>query len=110
MPINSKAKGNRGERDAVKFLEGLGLKNPRRGLSQVLGAITADVECDSLDAFWVEVKFTKVGSAMYQHLEQAEKDSKNTPKIPIVLYRDKNKKWCVFGDAEYLIPILVNHI
>lgn len=109
MKLNSKQKGKRGEREAVKLLERLGLKNPRRGLSQAMGAITADIECDSLNAFWVEVKFTKVGSAMYQHLEQAEEDSKNTPKVPLVLYRDKRKKWLVIGDAEYLLPILTNH-
>jgi len=107
--INAKAKGKRGEADAVALCKKLGLKNPRRGLSQSAGAIEADVVCDSLKAFWIEVKNRKAGSVIYSYLDQAEKDSENTPKIPLVLYKTNNKKFLVIGDAEYLLPILSGH-
>ena len=94
---------------AVKLCQKLGLKNARRGLSQSAGAIEADVVCDDLKAFWVEVKNRKAGSVIYSYLQQAEKDSKNTPKIPLVLYKDNNKKFLVIADAEYLLPILCKH-
>jgi len=107
--INSKAKGKRGEADAVALCKKLGLKNPRRGLSQSAGAIEADIVCDSLKSFWIEVKNRKAGSVIYSYIEQAENDSENTPKIPLVLYKTNNKKFLVIGDAEYLLPILSGH-
>jgi len=107
--INPKAKGKRGETAAVNLLKKIGLKNPRRGLSQANGALEADVVCDSLKAYWIEVKNRKAGSCVYGYLEQAEEDSKNTPKIPLVLYKTNNKKFLVIADAEYLLPILCNH-
>lgn len=108
--INSKAKGYRNEVLAKELCDKLGFKNARRGLSQSAGAIEADIVCDSLKAFWLEVKSRKrEGSIIYKYLKQAEDDSKNTPKIPLVLYKADGKKFLVIGDAEYLLPILCNH-
>ena len=107
--INPKAKGYRGEMAAVKLCQKLGLKNARRGLSQSAGAIEADIVCDDLKAFWVEVKNRRAGSVIYSYLQQAERDSENTPKIPIVLYKDNNKKLLIIAEAEYLLPILAGH-
>ena len=107
--IDPKAKGYRGEMSLVKLCQKLGLKNARRGLSQSGGAIEADVVCDSLKDFWIEVKNRRAGSVIYSYLDQAEEDSKNTPKIPLVLYKTNNKKFLVIADAEYLLPILAGH-
>ena len=108
--INSKAKGRRGEQELCKWLEAQGFKNARRGLSQAMGAITADVECDSLSTFWIECKRNERGKVIYNYVEQAERDSKNTPKIPIVLYRANNKdKWLIIADAEFILPILAEY-
>ena len=104
--INPKAKGKRGELLAVKLMNDLGFKKPRRGLSQSAGAIEADVVSDSSKGYWLEVKNAKAGACIYAYLEQAERDSKNTPKIPLVLYKANNKKFVVIGDASLLLPIL----
>ena len=111
MAIKSaRAKGARVERLAVKQLKAWGLKNPRRGLSQSAGAIEADVVCDSLKSFWVEVKGRATeGKCIYKWLEQAERDSKNTPKIPLVMYKANNNKFLIIADAEYILPILCGH-
>ena len=107
--IDSKAKGKRGELLAVKLMNDLGFKNPRRGLSQSAGAIEADVVSDSSKGYWLEVKNCLAGSCIYGYLEQAERDSKNTPKIPLVMYKSNNKKFVIIGDAELLLPILCSN-
>ena len=55
------------------------------------------------------VKNRKAGSAVYSYLDQAERDSENTPKTPIVLYKTNNKKFLVIADAEFILPILAGH-
>ena len=55
------------------------------------------------------VKSRKAGSVVYSYLDQAEEDSKNTPKTPIVLYKTNNKKFLVIADAEFILPILAEH-
>ena len=108
--INSKAKGKKGEIELCHYLEAQGFKNARRGLSQAMGALTADVECDDLSAYWIECKRNERGKVVYKYVEQAERDSKNTPKIPIVLYRANNKdKWLIIADAKLILPILCKH-
>ena len=42
-------------------------------------------------------------------MDQAERDSENTPKIPLVLYKTNNKKFLVIADAELILPILAEH-
>ena len=110
MAIKSpKKKGYRGEALCVEKLKEWGLKNPKRGANQGGGATEADVICDSLDAFWIEVKNREAGRCIYKYLEQAEKDTLNSSKIPIVLYKANNKKFLIIADAEYILPILCNH-
>ena len=43
-------------------------------------------------------------------LEQAERDSKDTSKVPLVSYKGDYKKFLVIGDAKHLLPILSEHI
>ncbi len=109
MKINPKKKGYRGEALAVDLMKKLGFKDARRGLSQSLGALEADVVSSGTSAYWIEVKNQQGATKVWEWLEQAERDSKNTPKIPLVLYKSNNKKFLVIGDAEYLLPILCNH-
>jgi hypothetical protein len=57
MPINSKAKGKRGELEAVKFLKRLGFADAKR-TQQFNGLGRGDVECpESLPNIHFEVKF-----------------------------------------------------
>ena len=105
----SQRRGKRGERLAVHLLEKLGMKNPRRGMSQSMGAIEADVVSDSTRAFWLEIKNTEKGRCIYSYIEQAESDSLDTPKIPLVLFKSNNKEWLVIGKAEFVLPILAGH-
>ena len=107
--INAKAKGKRGELAAVKLCEKLGLKNPRRGLSQGAGPIEAGLVCDSTKAYWIECKYTEKGRCIFAYLEQAEEGSRITPKIPIVLCGAGNKEFLVIGDAKYLLAIHCGH-
>ena len=88
----------------------LGMENPKRGPSQRYGVYEADVTCDSLSDYWMEVKngYPEL-SRVYSFVEQAERDSKNTSRVPIVLYKGDYKKFLVIGEAEYLLPILSGH-
>ena len=57
MPINSKEKGKRGERDAVKFLRGSGFRNARRSQQYSGNDGTADIIVPELAYIHIEVKF-----------------------------------------------------
>ena len=107
----SKIKGQVGETKAVQMMFSLGLDNPRKGPSQRYGVTDADVLCDSLSHYWMEVKngYPQVANGLYPFLEQAENDSKDTSRIPLVLYKGDYKKFLVIGDAQYLLPILAGH-
>ena len=61
----------------------------------------ADVICDSLDAFWIEVKNRQAGRCIYKYLEQDEKDTKNSTKIPLAMYK-ANNKLLIVADAEFV--------
>lgn len=57
MPVNSRAKGKRGELEAVKYLKSLGFSDARR-TQQYNGLGRGDVECpESLPCLHIEVKF-----------------------------------------------------
>ena len=107
MGSYSKQKGNQGERLAVQLMLDLGLDNPRRGPSQRYGVTDADVLCDSLKDYWFECKngYPQV-LKIYDFLEQAQRDSKDTNRTPIVLYKGDYKRFVVIADAEDILPIL----
>ena len=52
----SKIKGQLGETKAIQMMYTLGLDNARKGPAQRYGVTDADVLCDSLSHYWMEVK------------------------------------------------------
>ena len=89
------------------MLYSLGMENPRRGPSQRYGVTDADILCDSLSDYWMEVKHGYPHlSGLYDFLEQAERDSGDTDRTPLVLYKGDYKKFLVVADASKILPIL----
>ena len=107
MGSYSKQKGNQGERLAVKLMLDLGLDNPRRGPSQRYGVTDADVLCDSLSDYYLEIKhgYPQI-LKIYDFLSQVERDSEDTNRTPIVLYKGDYKRFVVIADAQDILPIL----
>lgn len=56
MPVNSRQKGKRIEREAAKFLESLGFAGARRGVQYAGGHDSPDVVCDALPNVHLEIK------------------------------------------------------
>ena len=113
MGLSEKRKGQKGETLAVQMMYSLGLENPRKGPNQrYIGAKNsdADVLCDSLDSYFLEVKHGYSNlSSLYDWLEKCEDDSSNTSRIPLILYKGDYKKFLAIGDAQYILPILSGH-
>ena len=93
--MNSKQKGNRGEREWASFCREQGF-DCRRG-QQFCGA-NGDADVVGLPNIHIEVKRTERLS-LYDALGQAQSDSKGKG-IPIVAHRKNNCKWLVVMDAE----------
>lgn len=98
MPINSRAKGKRGELEAVKYLKSLGFSDARR-TQQYNGLGKGDVMCaESLPRLHLEVKFGVVGldlgtSLLADALAQAERDAP-AGKTWAVLWKPKGaRQW-----------------
>ena len=89
MPINSKAKGAKGERELASKLREYGY-NCRRG-QQYNGLEGEDVV--GLDYIHCEVKRVQALN-LDEAMEQAKRDSKDN-QMPAVFHRKNNKKWKV---------------
>ena len=85
MPINSKQKGARGERDFCKFLNGFGMEAIRTAQHCGKDGGEPDIKCADLDQFHFEVKMSGT-SDIYGYLAQAERDA-NEDRYPVVAYR-----------------------
>lgn len=97
MPINSRQKGSRAERQAAKLMEEVTGLRWRRG-QQVKGtAESPDIECESPyvnKLIQVEVKHVQ-NLSIYAAHEQAIQDAEGSEvrKIPVVLCKKNNKPW-----------------
>ena len=91
--VNSKAKGNAGERDAARKLRDLGFENARRDGQQGAGAMDHP-DVVGPPGYHVEVKRVERfgGYEMYQALLQADRDRKPSEKS-VVLHRKNRKRW-----------------
>lgn len=108
MPVNSRAKGKRGELEAVKYLKSLGFADARR-TQQYNGLGRGDVECpESLPGVHFEVKFGypqatfDLGTqALENACNQSWKDSRGGSHV--VLWKPKGlRQWrLTFWDACY---------
>ncbi len=103
MPINSRAKGARGEREWRDQLRNEGF-DARRGQQFSGGADSPDVICDSLPGIHWEVKRVQAGNP-YIWMDQAERDA-GTEKMPIVAHKRNGKGWLCVIRAEDLFALL----
>ena len=97
MPINSKEKGKRGERDAVKFLRGSGFRNARRSQQYSGNDGTADIIVPELAYIHIEVKFRfdiGVGTCVLDRAcSQSSRDADGRS-VPVVLWRKSgDRQW-----------------
>ena len=99
MPINSKAKGAKGERELASKLREYGY-NCRRG-QQYNGLEGEDVV--GLDYIHCEVKRVQALN-LDEAMEQAKRDSKDN-QLPAVFHRKNNKKWKVTMELEDWIKL-----
>lgn len=90
--MNSKRKGNDGERELCRFLTDSGFPAHRNDQMYVGGAGNPDVEAEGLEAYHLEVKRVErlnVSEAM----RQAERDASG--KIPAVVHRRNREPWLI---------------
>lgn len=103
MPINSRAKGARGEREWRDQLRNEGF-SARRGQQFSGGADSPDVICESLPGIHWEVKRVEAGNP-YVWMEQAERDA-GPAKMPIVAHKRNGKEWLCVLRASDLFALL----
>jgi Holliday junction resolvase len=101
VPLNSRAKGAHGERDAADALTRLGF-TARRTVQYNGRAGDADLET-SIDGVHLEVKYTERLSP-YAFMAQAERDSRGRS-IPVVMMRSNRKAWLVCCELNQLVPL-----
>ena len=99
MPINSRAKGAKGERELAKILKEYGY-NCRRG-QQYSGLEGEDIV--GLDYIHIECKRVE-RLDLYGAMYQSKRDAKGT-KIPAVFHRKNNKKWLVSMELDDWIKL-----
>lgn len=102
--VNSRDKGQRGERDLAKTLTDAGFPSTR-GATQSAGANTADVV--GLPGHWLEAKFYKQHAAM-RFLDQAKRDvnEKGSGEIPVALLKENYGDWAVLLDLRVYLALL----
>jgi Holliday junction resolvase len=95
--LNSKRKGNGGERELCEMLRSYGISAHRNDQTYKSGFDNPDVE---INGYHVEVKRTEKLS-LYDAVEQAVNDSNG--KTPIVCHRKNRKPWVVIMRLEDFI-------
>lgn len=102
--INSKQKGNRGEREFAKWLRDHNI-NARRG-QQFSGSPESPDIISDLKDFHFEVKRTEK-LRIYDAVKQATDDA-GMFQTPIVAYRKNRMPWLVIMEAEEWVKYLRN--
>lgn len=103
MPINSRAKGARGEREWRDQLRNAGF-DARRGQQFSGGADSPDVICESLPGLHWEVKRVEAGNP-YIWMNQAERDA-GDKKMPVVAHKRNGQDWLCIIRAEDFFALL----
>lgn len=103
MPINSRAKGARGEREWRDQLRNAGF-DARRGQQFSGGADSPDVICESLPGLHFEVKRVEAGNP-YIWMNQAERDA-GSKKMPVVAHKRNGQDWLCIIRAEDFFALL----
>jgi hypothetical protein len=100
--VNSKEKGQRGEREAAQAWIDAGLGKARRG-QQYSGVEGKDVVLE-VAGIHIEVKRTE-SLSLYKAMEQAVEDAGHG-EVPIVLHRRNQKKWLVIVELGRLMELV----
>jgi hypothetical protein len=99
MPINSRQKGARGEREWRDQLRNEGF-DARRGQQFSGGAESPDVICDSLPGIHWEVKRVERGNP-YDWIMQAKRDAGDS-KMPVVAHKRNGEDWlCIISANDF---------
>ena len=109
--INSRAKGARGEREAIGALARIGVVAMRSASMQAGrqadGAKVPDLVCDApWQCLWVEAKSTQTASDIFAGLHQAAvgvQHERATQTVPVCLYRANRKPWVLALPTAYLL-------
>lgn len=103
MPINSRAKGARGEREVRDVLREHGF-TARRGQQFAGGGESPDVICTDLPWLHIESKLVEnlnISKAMAQSRRDA------SGKVPTVWHRKSNETWLVTLSAEDFMELVI---
>lgn len=104
--MNSKAKGKRGELEAVRFLKALGYDVRRT--AQYCGNTGDAADIEGLEGFHIEVKRVEKLN-VYDAVEQALRDAQGK-KIPLVMWRRNDKPWLIIQLASDWVRVLEGDI
>lgn len=96
--MNSRAKGQRGERLWRDQLRDAGFHKAQRGQQFQGSPDSPDVQCPELPAIHFEVKFVEALN-IWNAMAQAERDA-GVAKIPVVAHKRKRSGWLVTMRAE----------
>lgn len=99
-PINSKAKGKKGELEVAHIMQGYGFDARR---SQQFAGINGDADVVGVPHLHLEVKRTeklRLDEAMEQSIRDAREDE-----IPIVVHRKDRQPWRVTLDLDNFMPM-----
>jgi hypothetical protein len=96
--MNSRAKGQRGERLWRDQLRDAGFLKAHRGQQFQGSPNSPDVQCPELPDIHFEVKFVEALN-IWNAMSQAERDA-GVAKIPVVAHKRKRSEWLITMRAE----------
>ena len=103
MPINSKQKGNIGEREFAKLLRKFGYLSARRG--QQFTGIHGDADVvGGPEGFHFEIKRVERLN-IYDAVEQSKRDARDGEK-PVVAHRKNRKEWLITMPADVFFEVI----
>lgn len=106
--MNSKQKGNRGERELAAKLRELGCTGARRSQQFCGDAGDEDVKCDSLPRWFIECKRVEQLN-LHDAVEKAAIQT-TCGKIPVVIHRKNGKKWLATFQLEDAVLEELNYL
>lgn len=107
--MNSKRKGNTGEREVLQKLIDAGIDAHRNDQTFVGGIDNPDISASICDIpLHVEVK-RKERFSIYDAMHQATRDA-NGHALPIVLYRKNREKWLAIVPLDDVLKLINNNL
>lgn len=102
--INSKRKGKVGEQELVNLLKKFGFKARRTQQYAGNTGDAADVQCEELSGYHLEVKRTEQFN-LYKAYDQVNRDIGEQYKTGIIFHRKNNKPWVAIMDAKQFLVL-----